>query len=30
MLAEAAGCSRPAMAGRLHRLVAIGGVSEEG
>jgi hypothetical protein len=29
-LAEAAGCSRPAMAGRLHRLVAIGGVPEEG
>jgi hypothetical protein len=28
-LAAAAGCSRPAMAGRLHRLVAIGGVSEE-
>jgi hypothetical protein len=29
-LAAAAGCSRPAMAGRLHRLVAIGGVPEEG
>jgi DNA-binding protein WhiA len=29
-LAEAAGCSRSAMAGRLHRLVAIGGTSEEG
>jgi hypothetical protein len=29
-LAEAAGCSRPAMAGRLHRLVAIGGVPDEG
>jgi DNA-binding protein WhiA len=29
-LATAAGCSRPAMAGRLHRLVAIGGVPEEG
>ena len=30
MLAEAAGCSRSAMAGRLHRLVAMGGGSEEG
>jgi hypothetical protein len=29
-LAAAAGCSRPAMAGRLHRLVAIDGVPEEG
>ena len=29
-LAAAAGCSRPAMAGRLHRLVAIGGGPEEG
>jgi len=28
-LAAVAGCSRPAMAGRLHRLVAIGGVLEE-
>jgi hypothetical protein len=29
-LAAAAGCSRPAMAGRLHRLVAIGGDAEAG
>ena len=29
-LAAAAGCSRPAMAGRLHRLVAIGGGVDEG
>ncbi|MGD1053188.1 MAG: DNA-binding protein WhiA [Candidatus Dormibacteria bacterium] len=28
-LAATAGCSRPAMAGRLHRLVAIGGAGEE-
>ncbi len=29
-LAAAAGCSRPAMAGRLHRLVAIGGGADGG
>ena len=29
-LAAAAGCSRPAMAGRLHRLVALGGDEGEG
>jgi DNA-binding protein WhiA len=28
-LAATAGCSRPAMAGRLHRLVAIGGAGKE-
>ena len=29
-LAATAGCSRPAMAGRLHRLVAMGGTLEDG